>query len=205
MTISVTDYFETRKADRKKETRYLAVINKDSCTSCNSCATQCPVDCIYEVVSNIPSESYHQIDTSRCIGCQMCYRIPAESNDHYNLEICPWNAIDMLHNPNVKPDEVSALEPYYRGAESDLPWPKLEEYAYQFFLDGEVFLPVGEEDLIAFMQPLAADVWFLTPDENAALIVEVPGGNDFVRYRATEEGRAILDAMFEDYDRIFLD
>ena len=55
------------------------------------------------------------------------------------------------------------------------------------------------------MQPLAADVWFLTPDENAPLIAEVPGGNDFVRYRATEEGRAILDAMFEDYDRIFLD
>ena len=48
MTISVADYFETRKDDRKKETRYLNVINKDSCTSCQSCATVCPVDCIYE-------------------------------------------------------------------------------------------------------------------------------------------------------------
>jgi formate hydrogenlyase subunit 6/NADH:ubiquinone oxidoreductase subunit I len=66
MTISVDDYFKTRKADRKKETRYLAVINKDNCTSCNACATQCPVDCIYEVVNPIPSESFHQIDTSRC-------------------------------------------------------------------------------------------------------------------------------------------
>ncbi len=205
MTISVTDYFKTRKADRKKETRYLAVINKDSCTSCNSCATQCPVDCIYEVVSRVPSESYHQIDTSRCIGCQMCYRVPADSNDHYNLEICPWNAIDMLHNPNVKPSEHSVLEPYYRGTQEDLPWPKLEEYAYQFFLDGEVFLPVGETELLDFMPPLIAQDWFLTPDENAAIVVEAAGSDEFARYRATEEGRAILDAVFDGYDRIFLD
>lgn len=205
MTISVTDYFQTRKADRKKETRYLAVINKDSCTSCNSCATQCPVDCIFEVTSNIPSESYHQIDTSRCIGCQMCYRVPAESNDRFNLEICPWNAIDMLHNPNVKPAEHSALEPYYRGGASDLPWPKLEEYAYQFFLDGEVFLPVEETEMHEYMTPLAAADWFLTPDENAAIIYEPQRSDDYVRYRATEEGRAILDAMFDGYERIFLD
>ncbi len=205
MTISVTEYFKTRKADRKKETRYLAVINKDSCTSCNSCATQCPVDCIYEVVSHIPSESYHQIDTARCIGCQMCYRIPAESNDHYNLEICPWNAIDMLHNPNVKPAEHSVLEPYYRGTLEELPWPKLEEYSYQFFLDGEVFLPLHETELLDLMQPLMAEEWFLTPEENAAIIVRTEGGDEFARFRATEEGRAILDAVFDGYERIFLD
>ena len=51
MTISVDHYFKTRKTDRKKETRYLAVINKDNCTSCNACTSQCPVDCIYEVPS----------------------------------------------------------------------------------------------------------------------------------------------------------
>ncbi len=105
MTISVTEYFETRKNDRKKETRYLNIINKDSCTSCESCAVVCPVDCIYEVPSRIPGQSYHQIDTSRCIGCQMCYRSPSDSTEHYQMTICPWNAIDMLHNPNVKPDE----------------------------------------------------------------------------------------------------
>lgn len=38
MTISMTDYFRTRQSDRKKETRYINVINKDNCTSCNSCA-----------------------------------------------------------------------------------------------------------------------------------------------------------------------
>jgi hypothetical protein len=31
MTIRVTEYFQTRKDDRKKETRYINVINKDSC------------------------------------------------------------------------------------------------------------------------------------------------------------------------------
>ena len=156
MTISVDEYFKTRKSDRKKETRYLAVINKDNCTSCNACASQCPVDCIYEVPSDIPSESFHQVDTSRCIGCQLCYRIPTESTEHYNLEICPWNAIDMLHNPNVKPDE-SVLLPYYQGENAaDLPWPKLEEYGYQFFLDGTVFLPVHEEELHGILEHLKA-------------------------------------------------
>ena len=96
MTISVTEYFQTRKDDRKKETRYLNVINKDSCTSCQSCATVCPVDCIYEVPSPIPGQSYHQIDTSRCIGCQMCYRSPNDSSERYTLTICPWNAIEMV-------------------------------------------------------------------------------------------------------------
>ena len=145
MTIQVEEYFRTRKADRKKETRYLNVINKDSCTSCQSCATVCPVDCIYEVYSPVPSESYHQIDTSRCIGCQMCYRSPSDSSDHYTLTICPWNAIDMLHNPNVKPAQNSVLQPYYLGTEEDVPWAKLEEYGYQLFLDGEVFLPLADE------------------------------------------------------------
>ena len=42
MTISVDHYFKTRKSDRKKETRYLAVINKDNCTSCNACASAVP-------------------------------------------------------------------------------------------------------------------------------------------------------------------
>ena len=144
MTISMTDYFQSRKSDRKKETRYLNVINKDSCTSCNSCASVCPVDCIYEVVSPVPSESYHQIDTSRCIGCQMCYRSPNDSSDFYQFTICPWNAIDMLHNPNVKPSEESVLGPYYRGTTESMPWPKLEEYCYQLFLDGEVFIPAAE-------------------------------------------------------------
>ena len=122
------------------------------------------MDCIYEVPSEIPSESFHQIDTSRCIGCQLCYRIPTESTEHYTLEICPWNAIDMLHNPNVKPDE-SVLLPYYQGENAaELPWPKLEEYGYQFFLDGTVFLPTHEEAFHAILEHLKAPDWFYDDD-----------------------------------------
>ncbi|HRA87924.1 MAG TPA: 4Fe-4S binding protein [Planctomycetaceae bacterium] len=202
----MTEYFRTRKADRKKETRYINVINKDSCTSCNACATVCPVDCIYEVVSLVPSESFHQIDTSRCIGCQMCYRSPSDSSELYTLTICPWNAIDMLHNPNVKPDDHSVLEPYYRGNSSDLPWPKLEEYAYQLFLDGEVYLPDKEEALHKIFHLLQEAAWMYSEEDNVRIVQEdVVSGEGFVRYRATNEGRDLLDCMFRDYQRIFMD
>lgn len=206
MTISMTDYFRTRKADRKKETRYINVINKDSCTSCNSCASVCPVDCIYEVVSPVPSESYHQIDTSRCIGCQMCYRSPNDSNEFYQLTICPWNAIDMLHNPNVKPSAESVLEPYYRGSTSEMPWPKLEEYSYQLFLDGEVFIPEDEEDLHGYFNILQEETWMYSEEDNIRIVEEeTEKGDGFVRYKATSPARDLLDVIFQGYERIFMD
>ena len=202
----MTEYFRTRKSDRKKETRYINVINKDSCTSCNSCATVCPVDCIFEVVSPIPSQSYHQIDTSRCIGCQMCYRSPNDSTDLYQLTICPWNAIDMLHNPNVKPDDQSVLMPYYRGSSGDVPWPKLEEYSYQLFLDGEVFLPSEEKELHRIFQLLQEAAWMYSEEDNVRIVQEeTEAGDGYVRYTSTEEGRDLLDVIFQDYRRIFMD
>jgi ferredoxin len=206
MTISMTEYFKTRKSDRKKETRYLNVINKDSCTSCNSCASVCPVDCIYEVVSPIPSESYHQIDTSRCIGCQMCYRSPNDSNEFYQLTICPWNAIDMLHNPNVKPAATSVLQPYYRGSNTDIAWSKLEEYAYQLFLDGEVFIPAEEETLHQIFAFLQEEAWMYSEEDNIRLVESTSDtGDGFVRYRSTEPARDLLDVIFQGYERIFMD
>ena len=205
MTISLEAYFETRKQDRKKEPRFLAVINKDSCTSCNSCATQCPVDCIYEVTSPVPSQSYHQIDTSRCIACQLCYRIPTESTEHYTLEVCPWNAIDMVHNPNVKPDPDSILAPYYRGTATDVPFPKIEEYGYQLFLDGEVFLPVGLPAVDEAFGFLSAADWYYDDDVNVPIVREVARDEKFVRFEATAEGRAVMDCVFEDYGRMYLD
>lgn len=206
MTISMTEYFKTRKADRKKETRYLNVINKDSCTSCNSCASVCPVDCIYEVVSPVPSESYHQIDTSRCIGCQMCYRSPNDSSDYYQLTICPWNAIDMLHNPNVKPDAVSVLQPYYRGSSEDITWSKLEEYSYQLFLDGEVFIPEDDDAMNAYFAHLQEEAWMYSEEDNIRLVEqETLAGEGFIRYTATEPARDLLDVIFRDYQRIFMD
>jgi ferredoxin len=206
MTISMTDYFRTRKADRKKETRYLNVINKDSCTSCNSCATVCPVDCIYEVVSPVPSESYHQIDTARCIGCQMCYRSPNDSSEFYQLTICPWNAIDMLRNPNVKPDATSVLEPYYRGSTADMPWTKLEEYTYQLFLDGEVFIPADDEAMHGYFHILQEEAWMYSEEDNVRFVQEdADKGENAVRYSATAAGRDLLDVIFDDYQRIFMD
>lgn len=205
MTISMEEYFRTRKADRKKETRYINVINKDSCTSCNSCATVCPVDCIYEVVSPVPSESYHQIDTSRCIGCQMCYRSPNDSSEHYQLTICPWNAIDMLHNPNVKPADSSVFEPYYLGQGTDLPWTKIEEYGYQFFLDGEVFVPSEAEDIQGFISWLLAEDWMYSAEEKIAIATEGEKKENYIRYGATPEGRELLDCIFDEYERIFMD
>jgi ferredoxin len=206
MTISVTEYFQTRKDDRKKETRYLNVINKDSCTSCQSCATVCPVDCIYEVPSKIPGQSYHQIDTSRCIGCQMCYRSPNDSTEHYQLTICPWNAIDMLHNPNVSPDKESLLEPYWRGAERDLPWPKLEEYGYQLFLEGQVYLPTGRADLLAIMEWFVKPNWLYNADGDTVAIADEYSRDEFkVKFVATPSGRALLDCMYPGWKRIWMD
>jgi ferredoxin len=206
MTISVTDYFQTRKDDRKKETRYLNIINKDSCTSCQSCATVCPVDCIYEVPSRVPGQSYHQIDTSRCIGCQMCYRSPNDSTEHYQLTICPWNAIDMLHNPNVKPDEQSVLAPYWKGEGADLPWPKLEEYGYQLFLDGQVFLPPGREDLQEILGWFQKPDWLFSADgETIAILGPEERGEFMIRYDATDDARELLDCIFVGWDRIWMD
>lgn len=206
MTISVTEYFRTRKDDRKKEVRYINVINKDSCTSCQSCATVCPVDCIYEVPSHIPGQKYHQIDTSRCIGCQMCYRSPNDSTDHYTLTICPWNAIDMLHNPNMKPDDVSRLVGYWKGAESDLPWPKLEEYGYQLFLDGQVYLPKKRQDLIDIVIWFTKDKWLYSEDGQTIAIARVTlEDEEKICFSCTPEARDLLDCMFDGWERIWMD
>lgn len=206
MTISVTEYFQTRKDDRKKETRYLNVINKDSCTSCQSCATVCPVDCIYEVPSNVPGQSYHQIDTSRCIGCQMCYRSPSDSSDLYTLTICPWNAIDMLHNPNVSPDKESILLPYWKGTDGTPPWAKLEEYGYQFFIEGQCYLPTARQDIVDIVSWLAKPHWLFTEEGDTVAIAErVECENGIAKFVATDDGRELLDCIFTGWSQIFMD
>lgn len=206
MTISVDEYFRTRTDDRKKEVRYINVINKDSCTSCQSCATVCPVDCIYEVPSHIPGQSYHQIDTSRCIGCQMCYRSPNDSTEVYQLTICPWNAIDMLHNPNMKPDDVSILAPYWKGEESKLPWPKLEEYGYQLFLEGQVFLPRKRQDLVDVVSWFTQPTWLFSEDGSTIAIAEIrEQDEDKIRFVAGDAARDLLDCMYEGWHRVWMD
>lgn len=112
----------------------------------------------------------------------------------------------MLHNPNVKPDDVSVLEPYYRGTSTGLPWPKMEEYGYQLFLDGEVFLPADEKDLHKVFQLLQEVAWMYSEEDNIQIVSsETEAGEGFVCYRATEAGRDLLDVIFKNYSRIFMD
>ena len=112
----------------------------------------------------------------------------------------------MLHNPNVKPDDQSVLEPYYRGSSSNLPWPKLEEYSYQLFLDGEVFIPADEAALHEIFRLLQEESWMYSEEDNIRLVqTETQSGEGFVRYTGTPEGRDLLDVIFQGYSRIFMD
>ena len=134
----------------------------------------------------------------------MCYRISTESTEHYTLEICPWNAMGKLHNPNVSPDE-SVLLPYYQGENAaELPWPKLEEYGYQFFLDGTVFLPTHEEAFHAILEHLKAPSGFTMTtlqdphhrgDRAKRRLRPLP--------RRRPQDRDVLDVVYEGYQRIF--
>ena len=204
MTVNVLDYYKTTKLDRKKEPRYLAVINKNNCTSCNACATMCPVDCIYEVEGG-PSESYHVVDTARCIGCQLCYRIPTQSTEHYTLEICPWNAIDMLHNPNAeKQNSDPVLMPYYTGSAENVPWSKLEEYGYQLYLNEHVRIWADAENLNETLAYFNAPDWSWG-DGNFSTVYGPENDGEYLVYRTTPEGQAMLDTVFQPYPKIFLD
>jgi len=135
----------------------------------------------------------------------MCYRSPRDSNEFFTLTICPWNAIDMLHNPNVKPDPVSVLQRCWLGGELDLPWAKLEEYGYQFFLDGEVLLPANDDKLNGYMRFFQRQAWQSSEAKPCALVEESRATDTYIQWQATDKGRALLDAIFDDYQRIFMD
>jgi ferredoxin len=205
MTISVDDYFTSKLAVRKKEPQYIAFINKNSCTSCNSCASMCPVDCIYEVPGP-PAQSYHQIDTSRCIGCQMCYRVPSESTGPWQMEICPWNAIDLIYNPNfkdIKEEWATPWEPYFAGQGEAPNFKKLEELGYQLYLNRLVYAKKGGE-LDGNLQPFLKADW--SYGEGAFAILElVEDDGEYVIYRCTEKGDELVDFLYRSYDHMFLD
>ena len=85
-------------------------------------------------------------------------------------------------------------------------WAKLEEYAYQLFLDGEVFIPAEEDALHQIMGHLQEDAWMYSEEDNIPLVEsETEQGEGFVRYRATEPARDLMDVIFQDYQRIFMD
>lgn len=112
----------------------------------------------------------------------------------------------MLHNPNVKPAAESVLEPYYRGSTEDMPWPKLEEYSYQLFLDGEVFIPEGDETMHRFFEILQEEAWMYSEEDNIRIVQEESiKGEGFVHFKASEPARDLLDVIFQGYERIFMD
>jgi len=77
----------------------VAVIDVDHCTGCEACLEVCPVDCITLVVQGDGvkgTEAWCEIDPERCIGCKLCIRLPHRHSRKYKLEICPWDAIEMV-------------------------------------------------------------------------------------------------------------
>jgi NAD-dependent dihydropyrimidine dehydrogenase PreA subunit len=50
------------------------IIDKDACTNCGACTTECPVDCISE------QGDVHVIDADECIDCGACESVcPADA------------------------------------------------------------------------------------------------------------------------------
>jgi Na+-translocating ferredoxin:NAD+ oxidoreductase subunit B len=84
---------------RKRLPKSLAVINVDNCTGCEACREVCPVDCIHLIETHQHVKGAHawcEIDVERCIGCQLCIRLPRKKLNAYQLKICPWDAIEMI-------------------------------------------------------------------------------------------------------------
>lgn len=201
MTISIDEYWGQKLAVRKKEPQYVAFINKNSCTSCNSCASMCPVDCIYEVPGT-PGQSYHVIDTARCIGCQMCYRVPSESTGPWTMEICPWNAIDLIHNPNVK-DPINHWASYFAGEGEQPNVRKLEELGYQLYLNRLMYVQPGsvsEKDL----EPFTKEQWSWG-EGRFAVVRKAYSEQNFDIYECTSEGDQLVDMLYQQYPNMFLD
>lgn len=90
-------------AKKKKLPKWLAVINADNCTGCESCLEVCPVDCIEKVPGDTISslQSWCQIDVERCVGCEVCVHIPSKKTDPYELTVCPWDAIQLVRPIDV--------------------------------------------------------------------------------------------------------
>ena len=95
---------KSNRPARKKLPKQLAVIDADKCTGCEACMEICPVDCI-EKIEQYPAQpglqAWCEVDWDRCIGCRLCIRVPGKKSESYELQVCPWEAIEM-----ARPDEL---------------------------------------------------------------------------------------------------
>lgn len=83
----------------KRPPKKVAVIHADCCTGCESCIEVCPVDCITLItrgqgVKGV--DAWCEVELERCIGCELCVRIPRKRSDPYELLVCPWEAIEIV-------------------------------------------------------------------------------------------------------------
>jgi electron transport complex protein RnfB len=99
-----------KKYIRKKDPKQVAIVDQHSCTGCTACIEVCPVDCIYEVKSDIEPQSYVGIDLNTCIGCELCVRAKKQGTSPYDLKVCPWDAIEMYDFKELEPKVILEWE-----------------------------------------------------------------------------------------------
>jgi hypothetical protein len=69
-----------------------------------------------------------------------------------------------------------------------------------------VVLPADEPALHQIFALLQEEAWMYSEEDNIRIVhPESETGEGFVRYRGTEEGRDLLDVVFQGYQRIFMD